>query len=57
MEPAMTSPLFLILWISGLTSLLLGSMFIHQQYTEAIKSDINEFETQWRQLEESKKSL
>jgi hypothetical protein len=53
----MTSPLFLILWISALTSLLLGSMFIHQRYTEAITSDIKEFETQWRQLEESKKSL
>lgn len=53
----MSSPLFLILWISALTSLLMGSMFIHQQYTQAMKSDIREFETQWRQLEESKKSL
>lgn len=53
----MNSSLFLILWISALTSLLLGSMFIHQQYTKAIEKDIVEFETQWRQLEETKKLL
>ncbi len=53
----MSSLLFLMLWFSALTSLLLGSMFIHQQYTQAIKSDIIEFEIQWRQLEDSKKSL
>ena len=53
----MNSPLFLILWISALTSLLLGSLFVHQQYTQAIKNDIEEFETQWRQLEDSKNSL
>jgi hypothetical protein len=53
----MNSPLFLILWISALTSLLLGSLFIHQQYTQAIEKDIYEFETQWRQLEDSKKII